>query len=171
MELWIGWQPRVCGDNPDKAMNKWLKQKGMIKWWFFPNRRCFWQIQSGIPMMWMKASTSSLTRPPRKQGKAKRSITNGWKRQPKSNCVDPAHAGMIWSKNTRVEGYYIDKKVISVKKHRTLASWLLIIFQTVFGIILGAPWLILGLFLAYSWLMLSLSSWVAQSILFPLIPL
>lgn len=32
-----------------------------------------------------------------------------------------------------------------MKKHRTLASWLLIIFQTVFGIILGAPWLLLGL--------------------------
>ena len=31
----------------------------------------------------------------------------------------------------------IDKEVITVKKHRTLASWLLIIFQTVFGIILG----------------------------------
>lgn len=41
--------------------------------------------------------------------------------------------------------YNIDKEVITVKKHRTLASWLLIIFQTVFGIILGAPWLILGL--------------------------
>lgn len=39
----------------------------------------------------------------------------------------------------------IDKEVITVKKHRTLASWLLIIFQTVFGIIVGAPWLILGL--------------------------
>lgn len=35
--------------------------------------------------------------------------------------------------------------MITVKKHRTLASWLLIIFQTVFGIILGAPWLLLGL--------------------------
>lgn len=32
-----------------------------------------------------------------------------------------------------------------MKKRRTLAGWLLIIFQTVFGIILGAPWLILGL--------------------------
>ncbi|MGN8760529.1 hypothetical protein SAMN02910455_00730 [Acidaminococcus fermentans] len=39
----------------------------------------------------------------------------------------------------------IDKEVITVKKHRTLASWLLIIFQTVFGIIVGAPWFILGL--------------------------
>lgn len=39
----------------------------------------------------------------------------------------------------------IDKEVITVKKHRTLASWLLIIFQTVFCIIVGAPWLILGL--------------------------
>lgn len=39
----------------------------------------------------------------------------------------------------------MDKEVSIVKKSRTVADWLLILFQTFCGIILGAPWLILGL--------------------------